>query len=55
MQRLFWRDEEGILSEYCMTRVMFGMASAPFCAVRAMIQCAIDYEREYPEAARVVK
>lgn len=38
-----------------MTRVMFGMASAPFCAVRAMIQCAIDYEREYPEAARVVK
>lgn len=38
-----------------MSRVMFGMASAPFCAVRAMIQCAMDHEKEYPEAASIIK
>lgn len=27
LQRIFWRDG---ISEYCMSRVMFGMASAPF-------------------------
>lgn len=54
LQRIFWRGEDGI-SEYCMSRVMFGMASAPFCAVRAMIQCAMDHEKEYPEAASIIK
>lgn len=37
-----------------MSRVMFGMASAPFCAVRAMIQCALDHEKNFPEAASII-
>lgn len=56
LQRIFWRDcETQEISEYWMTRVTFGMASAPHCAIRTMIQCALDNEIEYPVAAAIVK
>lgn len=54
LQRIFWRKEGGEIEEYWLTRVTFGMASAPHCAVRAMQQCAIDQQIKYPKAAAVV-
>lgn len=55
-QRIFWReDPEGEVGEYWLTRLTFGMASAPYCAVRAMLQCAEDGQKEFPEAAQVVR
>lgn len=36
LQRIFWRkDTEEPIREYCITRVIYGMASAPHCSVRA--------------------
>lgn len=54
-QRVFWRERNNEIAEYWLTRVTFGMASAPHCAVRAIVQCAEDNEDRYPLAAAVVK
>lgn len=54
LHRIFWRKEGGEIEEYWLTRVTFGMASAPHCAVRAMQQCALDQQMKYPKAAAVV-
>ncbi|XP_067634925.1 uncharacterized protein [Eurosta solidaginis] len=54
LQRIFWRDHTEKIREYWLTRVTFGMASAPFCAVRAMQQCARDNAVKWPQAAEVV-
>lgn len=48
------RETEEI-GEYRLTRVTFGMSSAPQSAVRAMIQCADDLKDKYPLAAAVIK
>lgn len=55
LQRVFWREGNEEIAEYWLTRVTFGMASAPHCAVRAMIQCAEDHGDRYPKAAAAVK
>lgn len=56
LQRVLWREKEGEgISEYWLTRVTFGMSSAPHSAVRAMLQCADDFEGKYPAAAAVIK
>lgn len=55
LQRVFWRsDSQAELKEYWLTSVIFGMASAPHCAVRAMQQCAEDEGEQFPQAAKVV-
>ncbi|XP_017466036.1 PREDICTED: uncharacterized protein LOC108358971 [Rhagoletis zephyria] len=54
LQRIFWRDHSGKITEYWLTGVTFGMASAPFCAVRAMQQCARDNASRWPLGARAV-
>lgn len=56
LQRVFWRfDPTEPMQEYWLTVVTFGMASAPYCAVRAMIQCARDHATVSPEAARAIE
>jgi len=35
-QRIFWRDEKGLIKEYFLTTVTFGTASAPFTAIRVI-------------------
>lgn len=56
LQRTIWRaDAQADVKEYWLTRVTFGMSSAPHCAVRAMIQCARDQKNEYPQAARAIE
>ncbi|KAL0882691.1 hypothetical protein ABMA27_001114 [Loxostege sticticalis] len=51
-QRILWRDEpEEEIKEYELRTVTFGTASAPYLAVRALHQVAIDEGREHPHAA----
>lgn len=54
LQRIFWQEEGRPVQEYWLTRVTFGMSSAPFCAVRAMQQCARDHSEQYPIGAKAV-
>lgn len=54
-QRLLWRDEQsGEIKDYKHLRVTFGTASAPFLAVKALQQVAIDEGAKYPVAAEKV-
>jgi len=41
-QRIFWRDEKGLIKEYFLTTVTFGTASAPFTVMRVIHQIASD-------------
>lgn len=40
LQRIFWRKEGGEIEEYWLTRVTFGMASAPHCCIARTAQCS---------------
>lgn len=56
LQRIFWREQKTEpIKEYAITRVIYGMASAPFCAVRAMIEGAEAMKNEFPRAVRAIK
>lgn len=53
LQRIFWRagpDEE--LKEYQICRVIYGVASAGYVAVKALNKCAEDNASEYPLDAK---
>lgn len=55
-QRIVWRDDpEKELKNYKLLTVTFGTASAPYLAVRTLIQIAEDEGHKYPVAAEVVK
>lgn len=56
LQRILWREKPtDPIVEYWLTTVTYGETAAPFMAVSALIQCANDFEKEYPRAAKVVK
>lgn len=56
LQRIFWRESPNqALKEYHITVVMFGLASSPYNAVRTLIQCANEYEKQFPKASSVIK
>ena len=46
-----WREP---VTDYHMTRLTFGVSASPFAAYMAVKQNAIDFGRQYPQAARVV-
>lgn len=53
-QRVFWRENPSLpLQEYVITVVSWGMASAGFNSVRALRQCGIDGEAQYPRGAAI--
>lgn len=54
-QRFVWRfcDTDSI-QEFCLTTVTFGTASAPFTAIRTIMQLAIDVKESYPIAAEIL-
>lgn len=53
-QRVFWRDEsDKPLQEYVITVVSWGMTSAGYNSVRALRQCAIDGQTQFPLGARI--
>lgn len=56
-QRILWRDTvESELQHFRLLRVTFGTASAPYLAVKALQQAALDEGHNYPLAAqRVLK
>lgn len=39
---------------YQFNRVIYGQAASPYLAVRAMQQCAHDYENQYPIGAKTI-
>lgn len=56
LQRIFWRPTPtSDIKEYWLTSVTFGMASAPHCAVRAMIQGARELKSQFPLGAAAVE
>lgn len=55
-QKILWRSNPSDpVSVYQLNRVAFGQTAAPFLAIRAMQQCADDYEGEYPMGAKEVR
>lgn len=56
LQRIFWREKAtDPLKEYHITRVIYGMASAPHCSVRAMIEGANSFADQFPVAVKAIK
>ncbi|XP_026730729.1 uncharacterized protein LOC113495929 [Trichoplusia ni] len=54
-QRILWRDNpEDSVQEYQLLTVTFGTASAPYLAVKALQQVALDEGDKYPEAAKKI-
>lgn len=53
-QRILWRDEpHHPIKQYFITVVSWGMTSAGYNSVRALRQCAIDGQSEYPLGAEI--
>lgn len=55
LQRILWRESPDLeLKEYCLTVVTYGVTSAGYNAMKAMVQCAKDQRAQYPRAEKVV-
>lgn len=50
-QRILWRDDDGNISTYELQTVTFGLASAPFLAVRTIFQLINDEGTTFPAAS----
>ena len=56
LQRIIWRHPgQKEYSEYRLTTVTYGLACAPFLAMRTLRQLANDEEKQYPDAAAVLR
>lgn len=54
-QRIIWRASDKMPhKDYWLTTVVWGTASAPYLAVRALQQCAKDNTAEFPNVAKVI-
>ncbi|XP_045453765.1 uncharacterized protein LOC123663070 [Melitaea cinxia] len=53
-QRILWRDESGTIQHYRMLRVTFGIASAPYLAVRVLQQVTYDEGVNHPAAVEKI-
>lgn len=54
-QKILWRaSPTEPMGVYQLNRVVYGQASAPYLAVRAMQQCAHDHKNEFPVGANSV-
>ncbi|KAI8441259.1 hypothetical protein MSG28_014900 [Choristoneura fumiferana] len=55
-QRVLWRDSPNEnIQEYKLNRVTFGTSSAPYLAVKSLIQVAVDEGKDFPLAASRVR
>lgn len=55
-QRILWRDDHNKpIEEYQLTTQTYGLRSAPHNCIRALMQCATDYESEFQNAAEAVR
>lgn len=56
LQRVLWRyDETNEIQEYQLNTVTYGLACAPFLAMRTLRQLADDEEERYPRGAAVTR
>ena len=54
--RFLWRSTpDGVILEYRMTRVTFGVSASPYLAVRTLQQTAEDHGQGQPEAAQHIR
>lgn len=55
-QRIVWRlNSTQPIKDYRLSTVTFGMACAPYLAVRTLMQIATDIQAEYPVAAHAIR
>nr|XP_022921262.1 uncharacterized protein LOC111429551 [Onthophagus taurus] len=55
-QKILWRFSPAEpIEEYCLNTVTYGVASAPFLALRTLLELANKYENYYPRAATVLR
>ncbi|XP_076298325.1 uncharacterized protein LOC143217670 [Lasioglossum baleicum] len=54
-QRILWRDAHQEINTYELNTVTFGLAPAPYLAIRCLHQLADDEARDFPEAAARIK
>lgn len=55
LQRILWReDHTRPVSEFRLLTQTYGMKSAAFCCVRALVQCARDHMKEHRAAAEAI-
>lgn len=55
LQRILWReDPRDDLKEYWLTVITYGLTSAGYNAVKAMLKCAADNANDFPMAAKLV-
>lgn len=56
LQRILWRfNPEDEVSEYRLKTVTYGMAAAPYLAIRTLHQLATDEGHLYPEASKTLR
>ena len=56
LHRFVWRsDPTGVIRDYCMTRVTFGVSASSFVANMCLKQNALDFAQEFPLAASSVE
>lgn len=53
-QRILWQPENEMVKTYRMLRVTFGLAAAPYLAIKTILQIAKDEGKNHPEAARII-
>ena len=55
-QRILWREsKDDPIIQYRLKTVTYGTTSAPFLAIRALRELAIDKQEAYPRAAEILK
>ncbi|KMQ89240.1 gag-pol polyprotein precursor [Lasius niger] len=54
LQRILWR-EENQLAEYTLNTVTYGLACAPYLALRVLRQLATDEEERFPQGAETLR
>jgi hypothetical protein len=55
-QRIIWRSSpDDALQDYYLNTVTYGICSAPFLAIRTLLQLASDEQSRFPRAAAVVR
>ncbi|GBO17996.1 hypothetical protein AVEN_3577-1 [Araneus ventricosus] len=55
-QRIFWRfSSTGPVKSYRLLTVTYDTACAPFLAIRTLFQLAQEYEKSFPDTAKVIR
>jgi len=54
LHRFLLADQSGVISDYRMKRLTFGVTSSPFLATRVLHQMAADYKENFMKAAHLI-